>query len=118
MPQGEAYRDKEGIKRNAVRVRWWDVPQATRISLLAMPLPFDVPGDATPHDLFAVPNYGKEEPPVFCGHYWLPATHARAPLRHNIACLDFSAAHDGALVAYRWNGERHLDAASFITACP
>ncbi len=116
MPPGYAYDDKEGVVRHEVRVRWWDVPQSTRVSMLALPVPFDVPGDASPYHLRRVPDYGVDEPPVFFGHYWMPATFDKAPLRHNIACLDFSAAREGPLVAYRWNGERQLQAAHFVTA--
>ena len=117
MPEGRLFHDKEGIARNTVRVRWWDMPAAGRVSALAMPEPFDVPGDAAPHDLRRLPNYPADEPPVFCGHYWLPPERQRLPLAANIACLDFSAAvANNPLVAYRWDGERQLTAAKFVTA--
>jgi hypothetical protein len=44
----------------------------------------------------------------------MPPEKAKAPLRHNIACLDFGAGLDGPLVAYRWDGERELSAGKFI----
>lgn len=116
MPDDHVYRDKEGIERSAVRVRWWDVPPKARVSTLAMPQPFDVPGDATADELAALPNYSADAPPVFFGHYWLPATFAKAPLRHNIACLDYSAAREGPLVAYRWERERELTMHRFIVS--
>jgi len=94
MPDGQLFYDKEDIARRSVRVRWWDIPAAAQVSHLSMPAPFDVPGDAAPYDLARLPNYGPDEPPVFCGHYWLPPDRARAPLAPNIACLDFSGAFD------------------------
>ncbi|MBE7498306.1 MAG: metallophosphoesterase [Verrucomicrobiaceae bacterium] len=116
MPPGHFFADKEGIARRKVRVRWWDIPEAAQVSRLAMPEPFDVPGDAAPHDLRRIPDYGVDEPPVFFGHYWLPPSRERAPLAPNIACLDYSAAFgDNALTAYRWDGEQVLSAEKFVT---
>ena len=116
MPDGCLYHDKEGIARRSVRVRWWNIPEAARVSHLAMPTPFDEAGEAEVGQLRQMPNYGPEEPPVFFGHYWLPADQEKAPLRHNIACLDFSAAREGPMVAYRWNGERELTPLNFVTS--
>ncbi|MGV3661613.1 MAG: metallophosphoesterase [Prosthecobacter sp.] len=117
MPAGQVAIDKEGKHRRMVRVRWWDIPKSGPISRLAMPEPFDAPGDAVPHELRRIPSYGPDEPPVFFGHYWLPPQRARAPLAPNIACLDYSAAFaDHPLTAYRWDGERVLSADKFATA--
>jgi hypothetical protein len=33
-----------------------------------------------------------------------------------VACLDWSAAKTGPLVAYRWDGEQELDGARFVAA--
>lgn len=117
MPNGHVFHDKEGIARKTVRVRWWDLPANARISHLAMPEPFDVPGDADSHDLRRLPNYTSDEPPVFFGHYWLPPERERTPLAPNIACLDYSAAFgDHPLTAYRWDGEQSLTPAHFTTS--
>jgi hypothetical protein len=117
MPSGHFFTDKEGIARRKVRVRWWGIPETAQVSHLAMPEPFDVPGDAAPHDLRRVPNYAPDEPPVFFGHYWLPPERKRAPLAPNIACLDYSAAFgENTLTAYRWDGERVLSAEKFVSA--
>lgn len=44
--------------------------------------------------------------PVFFGHYWMTGSpHVEAP---NAACLDFSVANGGAMVAYCWSGEQEL----------
>jgi hypothetical protein len=115
MPEGYLFHDKEGIERHSIRVRWWDLPERARVSHLALPEPFDVPGDAQHYEIRRIPCYGPDEPPVFFGHYWLPPDHPRAPLAPNLACLDFSAARgDHPLVAYRWEGESILNANNFL----
>jgi hypothetical protein len=117
MPPGHFFTDKEGVARHKVRVRWWDIPKTAQVSHLAMPEPFDVPGEAAPHDLRRVPNYASDEPPVFFGHYWLPPARKREPLAPNVACLDYSAAFgDNPLNAYRWDGEQVLSAEKFVSA--
>jgi hypothetical protein len=118
MPEGYFFYDKEGFMRSSVRVRWWDIPEVAMVTQLALPLPFDNPGEAESTQLRQLPNYGPEEPPVFFGHYWMPADQKKAPMRHNIACLDFSAAHEGPMMAYRWNGEQKLTADSFVMHQP
>jgi hypothetical protein len=65
-----------------------------------------------------LPNYPADAPPVFFGHYWMPADQEKAPMRDNIACLDFSAAREGPMMAYRWNGEQKLIADSFVMHQP
>lgn len=54
------------------------------------------------------------ETPVFVGHYWM--TGIPRLESHKVACVDWSAAKDGPLVAYRWDGERELDARKFVAA--
>jgi len=113
LPEGSYFQDKEAVARRTIRVRWWDLPETSRVSALALPVPFDVPGDADPQKLRDVPNYGADEPPVFFGHYWLPDKAPRAPLAKNVICLDFSAGLGGTLVAYRWDGESVATANNF-----
>jgi hypothetical protein len=45
-------------------------------------------------------------PPVLFGHYWF--TGKPEVISPRFACLDYSAARDGPLVAYRWDGEPEL----------
>jgi hypothetical protein len=116
MPEGSVFYDKEGIPRRCVRVRWWDLPEQARVSELAMPEPFEAPGEVAVHELRRLPNYGRQEPPVFVGHYWLPPDCKREPLAVNVACLDYSAAFgENALTAYRWEGEAILNANHFFS---
>ena len=60
-------------------------------------------------------GYAASEPPTFIGHYWLPPATPQ-PLAPNVACVDYSVAKDGGmLTAYRWDGERGLDAAKMVS---
>ena len=117
MPDGRVFYDKERIARHSIRVRWWDLPERSRVSQLSLPEPFDVEGEAPLHQLRRVPHYGASEVPVFIGHYWLPPSSRRQPMASNVACLDYSAAFgDNPLVASRWDGEQKLVAEHFVTA--
>lgn len=49
---------------------------------------------------------------MFVGHYWMEGL--PAPLKPNVACLDFSAVKYGKLVAYRFDGERVLSPDKFV----
>lgn len=111
LPAGSSFTDHAGIERYDVRVRWWDgdastyrkaaiVPEQHRDGIPDTPLPIGVSlGIAS-------------DVPTFLGHYWLTGT----PCIQNrkTAVLDYSAAKDGPLVAYRWNGESELDDAGFV----
>ncbi|MFV0478926.1 MAG: metallophosphoesterase [Parahaliea sp.] len=105
LPDGIDFPDKDGHLRNAVRIRWWErsartlgevvQPPTTNIAHAALlPIPEEVP-------LYAV-----DAPPCFIGHYWLKGK--PAVCASNVACLDYSVAKAGQLVAYRWSGEQVL----------
>lgn len=49
--------------------------------------------------------------PLFFGHYWLTGNPAQ--LSEKAACVDYSIAKGGKLVAYRWDGEPDLNPAGF-----
>ena len=57
-------------------------------------------------------RYGAHEPLLFVGHYWRRGK--PAPIRPNLACLDYSAVVGGRLVAYRLDQETRLDADKFV----
>ena len=118
LPADTTSADKDGHLRKAIRGRWWEnAPEGMNYQELIFP-PADTPPPVPVSDtiLQTIPGYETTEPPAFVGHYWLPATTPRAPLTHNVACLDFSAAREGPLVAYRWDGEQTLTADKFFTA--
>jgi hypothetical protein len=103
LPKGIHFFDKDGHRRDEVRLRWWD-NSATTFRTAALGLDGredELPGTALPIDF----GYA-ETTPVFFGHYWLKdRPHLTAS---NAACLDFSVAKEGYLTAYRWSGETRL----------
>ncbi len=117
IPDGAMILNARGMPLPYTRVRWWDIPTGpVDLADLALPEPLDDRGEADREKVRQLPNYPPDGPPVFFGHYWLSPDKDKTPLRHNIACLDYSAAKNGPLVAYRWNGEAALTSAHFITS--
>ncbi|MDR2688640.1 MAG: metallophosphoesterase [Azoarcus sp.] len=110
LPAPYTFRDKEGHERNRARVRWWD-RDATDYRRAVILLP----GDHARIPERPVPPHARIEydgsKPVFIGHYWLTGTPVL--LSDRVACVDFSVAKGGKLVAYRWDGETALDARKF-----
>jgi hypothetical protein len=110
LPKGVHFHDKDGHKRDEVRLRWWD-QDATTFRKAAIGLDGredELPDSTLPRDF----RY-RESTPVFFGHYWLNGTPAiTAP---NAACLDFSVAKKGYLTAYRWSGEAELSPHSLVS---
>jgi Calcineurin-like phosphoesterase len=110
LPEGVHFFDKDGHKREEVRLRWWDQNATTfRKAALGMEgREDDIPDSELPMDYRY--HQGK---PVFFGHYWLKGQpEMTAP---NAACLDFSVAKEGYLTAYRWSGERKLTESSLVS---
>ncbi len=103
------FTDKDGHHRGSMRVRWWDLHVGMTFGEACMPVPYENPQFLGEHHVSRIPQYGATEPPVFFGHYWVPETAKRAPLRHNIVCLDYSAGKQGPLVACRFNGPLPAD---------
>jgi hypothetical protein len=119
LPEGHSFVDTYGQRRYNVRIHWWDVKATTYRSLAIVPddirlqLP-DIPVEAiarSSEDAARSPY--DDQKPVFFGHYWMTGTpKMRSP---TTACVDYSAAKHGPLVAYRWDGERHLNNAKFAS---
>jgi len=105
LPAGISFQDKDGKVRHEVRVRWW-VPQALTYRDAAI-VPRDeeanVPNDPLPAEWRGHQYSG---PPVLFGHYWFGDT--PTVISKLFACLDYSVAKGGPLVAYRWDGESEL----------
>lgn len=117
LPAGLNYIDNVGILRDNIRVRWWEVFNVgmgyDELVFPANPL---IPGNPVSEESFAqIPSYSLDSPPVFFGHYCKPSSSPLGPERQNVACLDYSAAMNGPLVAYRWRGENHLRSAQYIS---
>jgi Calcineurin-like phosphoesterase len=105
LPAGISFADKGGKVRNEVRVRWWQEDLSTYRTAAIGP-PDDmamIPDVALPEEWKAHPHSG---PPVLFGHYWF--TGKPEVISPRFACLDYSVAKGGPLVAYRWDGEAAL----------
>ena len=114
LPPRATLRDKDGHERLAIRVKWYEPPEGHTYRTYAMasePIDSD---DPLPEDVIAaaVP-YPENDKPVFVGHYWLKGSRPEL-LRLNIACVDWGVAKGGFLCAYRWDGERELNAGKFV----
>ena len=110
LPEGIGFYDKGGKQRTAARLQWWK-KDASKLGEVVLPDGLNIGAAASlpvPKD---TPVYGSDEPPCFVGHYWLDGE--PAPLANNVACLDYSVAKQGKLVAYRWDGEQVLDKSKF-----
>lgn len=116
------YVDKGGHTRDLARLRWW-VDGAVSVAELAMIEPTFTTADGAPYPELPnveVPpadrNYVyTDDVPVFFGHYWRRgAPEELLDWSTNAACVDFSAAKGGALTAYRWSGEKQIDAGNFV----
>lgn len=112
LPAGHAFEDKYGKTRSRVRIRWWDAGVTTyrELAMLDEALRERLPATRVPEEDRAAYDNAK---PVFFGHYWMTGT-PQLQSAH-IACVDYSAAHDGPLMAYRWTGEPLLDARHFVS---
>lgn len=114
LPPGVEFSDKDGARRDQIRIKWWENPvEMTYKSISVEPIP-QLPDAHIEADLGQFDtHYGPEEKNVFFGHYWLKGS----PLlyRNNICCLDYSVAKGGALVAYRYDHEDRLNPEKFLT---
>lgn len=120
LPTEIDYVDPEGHKRRGIRARWWEnAPLGMNYRQLSFPRMDSLPDTIVAARLLtSIPGYGEDEPPVFVGHYWMPPDSPLTPLRPNIACLDYSVAKGGPLVAYRWDGEQKLSSEKFTASRP
>jgi hypothetical protein len=105
LPDRFSFRDKEGKVRTEVRVRWWQEDLSTyRKAAIGPPGEMKlIPDLPMPAEWVGHPYSGV---PVLFGHYWFTGT--PEVISPRFACLDYSAARDGPLVAYRWDGEAEL----------
>jgi len=116
LPKGTVLNDAEGHPRRVIRARWFEPPRAWTYDALVFPPSPLVPQAEVPlEDRRELPHYPVDAPPLFFGHYWMPSHEHPALLAPNIACLDWSVARGGRLVAYRWDGERTLDASRLLS---
>jgi Calcineurin-like phosphoesterase len=113
LPAGHSFVDHSGVERHDVRTKWWhEEPRRYRdVAILEEDQRHRVPDHELPPGYEGAPVEGS---PVFIGHYWMSGKpELQSP---KVACVDYSAAKDGPLVAYRWDGEQELDARRFVEA--
>jgi hypothetical protein len=111
LPEGISYQDKEGKVRHEVRVRWW-LPDVAKFRDAAIVSPGNeamIPDAPLPAEWKGHRYAG---PPVFFGHYWFTGT--PEVISAQFACLDYSVAKGGPLVAYRWDGEAELSSEKMV----
>ena len=115
LPDGYRFADKHGVSRFEMRTKWWVSGDALTFRELFFPASDDIPAIPVPPDLASsLTPYPDDAPPAFVGHYWLPGGDPKAPLAKNVACLDYSVARGGPLVAYRWDGAGPLADSGFV----
>lgn len=113
LPHDAHFEDKDGNRRHAVRTQWWNDQGSTyrEIAVIDDEQRERIPELPLPDHFTPTPVAGS---PVFVGHYWLKGEIGRRNAK--LACLDFSVAAGGPLVAYRWRGEDEIDDANFVWA--
>jgi len=112
LPPGIYFTDKDGRKRTEVRTRWW-INEACRLENAVLPPGIlDKKTGSIIMEAEDFVGYDLSEKPVFIGHYWFEGVPER--LAENVACLDYSVAGNGKLVAYRWSGEQTVSDENFV----
>lgn len=110
LPDDLTWSDMHGKKRNTMRFNWFQSNSLTKYRECALSFP----------DVSLLPDRViKNKPktyidtiPVFFGHYWFSG---KPRIQHSYAaCLDYSVAKNGTLVAYRWNFESKLNNNNFF----
>jgi len=115
LPDEQTILSSDGYRRRSFRVKFWVEDPACYGDIEFQPDKLDASAAGSPlsnRDREYLPFYGPEQRPLFVGHYWLKGQ--PAPLRPNIACLDYSAVKEGKLVAYRMDGSASLSAKQFV----
>lgn len=112
IPEKYTWYDKDGHPRNSNRLKWWVSPADKMFGDFLFNCPPALMEEIAGEEVH-VSIYPAQAPPVFFGHYWLedkfPVIQSK-----NVICLDYSVAKEGALVAYRWSGEKQVDNAHFV----
>ncbi|HKJ33665.1 MAG TPA: metallophosphoesterase [Balneolales bacterium] len=113
LPDGTEYPDKDGHNRSTIRVKWWSPLKGKTYQEALFPQGNKVPDLPIPQLLINEDiSYQKQLRPVFFGHYWLQGKPYLQ--QKNVACLDYSVANNGKLMAYRFDGEASLKSEKFV----
>lgn len=105
LPDGKFIRDKAGHEHKEIRIANWRdwAKQLHEVALIPAGQEEQLHGMEWPADLVIRAIEGA---PIFVGHHWFSGQPKKESPK--LACLDWSAAKDGPLVAYRWGGEDKL----------
>ena len=114
LPDNRSIEAKDGMVRQFFRTKFWEKNPQVYNDVVFQPDP--LPADLAHVRLNSEEKekllyYSENEKPLFFGHYWMSGV--PAVIRSNIACLDYSAVKYGRLVAYRMDGEHHLNNGKF-----
>lgn len=115
LPGGLTLTGGDGLTRSFFRTKFWEDDPQTYGDIVFQPDALPEQVALTPlssSDKGALLRYGADEPLLFVGHYWRSGR--PAPIRPNLACLDYSAVLYGKLVAYRLDQETTLDPRKFV----
>lgn len=112
LPGCASHRTADGRIRREYRVKWWNDNSNRTCREAIFPEDDQIP--QVPAVDLPRTGYPESAPPTFFGHYAVKQGDP-APIRSNLACLDYGAGKGGKLVAYRWDGESALDKAKFIS---
>lgn len=115
LPNGVEIHGGDGFTRRTFRTHFWAEEPVTYGDVIFQP--DNLPGSLedqvlSPEERAALVHYGRNERPLFIGHYWCEGVPAL--VNPNIACLDYSAVKYGKLACYRYSGEARLDAQNFV----
>lgn len=105
LPKGRFILDKSGHQHFEVRIANWRdwASQIHELALVPAGQEAQLKGMAWPASLVISKIEGA---PIFVGHHWFSGHPViESP---KLACLDWSVAKGGKLVAYRWDGESEL----------
>lgn len=110
LPHGHFFLDHQQVRQHEVRTKWWHPnPHTYRdVAIVGRGQEHRVPDLPLPPGHHCGPVEGS---PILVGHYWM--TDLPEPQGPKVACVDYSAARGGPLMAYRWDGEHELDARNF-----
>jgi Calcineurin-like phosphoesterase len=105
LPEGRFILDKSGHRHEEVRVANWRdwAKEFHEVALVPPGQEAQLAGMEWPAELVISKIEGS---PIFVGHHWFQG-HPKIE-SSKLACLDWSAAKEGPLVAYRWDGEQQL----------
>jgi len=115
LPHGLTMTSGDGLTRSFFRTKFWEDDPQTYGDIVFQPDALPEPVARTPlssTEKNTLLRYGVDEPLLFVGHYWRSGK--PAPIRPNLACLDYSAVLYGKLVAYRLDQETRLDPHKFV----